>query len=167
MNDQPTTLKENDPIETRKWCTYCRKDNHTDVECWSTRPADCPNEQDALIDAATLYAANYDGDDRQDIRIDVTNAFYAGTKYNRAELVKAQAERDESRQDKEFWKTNFKRIEGQLTAANAILDELLACRDMMEKTFAANTPEQLAHINKWIEREPLAWAAAAKHRGGK
>lgn len=20
-----------------KWCTYCRKDNHNDTECWSTR----------------------------------------------------------------------------------------------------------------------------------
>lgn len=22
-----------------RWCTYCRKDNHNDSECWSTRPA--------------------------------------------------------------------------------------------------------------------------------
>jgi hypothetical protein len=21
----------------KKWCTYCRKDNHSDSECWCTR----------------------------------------------------------------------------------------------------------------------------------
>lgn len=39
---------------------------------------------DALIDAAERHAANYDGDDRQDIKTDVLNAFYAGSKYAEA-----------------------------------------------------------------------------------
>lgn len=27
-------------MSDNKWCTYCRKNDHNDNECWSTRPAD-------------------------------------------------------------------------------------------------------------------------------
>lgn len=36
---------------------------------------------DQIIDAAEKHAAAYDGDDRQDIKTDVMNAFYAGVKF--------------------------------------------------------------------------------------
>jgi len=38
-------------------------------------------DQDKLIDAANAQAAMYDGDDRQDIKTDVMNAFFAGAKF--------------------------------------------------------------------------------------
>jgi hypothetical protein len=28
---------------TAKWCTHCRKDDHNDSECWSTRMCTCNN----------------------------------------------------------------------------------------------------------------------------
>jgi hypothetical protein len=37
--------------------------------------------QDNLIDAANAQAELYDGDDRQDIKTDVMNAFFAGAKF--------------------------------------------------------------------------------------
>jgi hypothetical protein len=44
-------------------------------------------ETDALIDAAEAYAEVYDGDDRQDIKTDVLNAFFAGSKYEATNKV--------------------------------------------------------------------------------
>ena len=41
---------------------------------------------DKLIDAAESHAENYDGDDRQDIKTDVMNAFYAGAKWQSENL---------------------------------------------------------------------------------
>jgi len=38
-------------------------------------------DNDKLIDAANARAAMYDGDDRQDIKTDVMNAFFAGAKF--------------------------------------------------------------------------------------
>lgn len=49
-----------------KWCTYCRKDNHSDDECWCTRTVQRPtttlkcNLVDLKTDTellAKLYAA--------------------------------------------------------------------------------------------------------------
>ena len=40
--------------------------------------AESLKEFDALVQAAERHVSHYDGDDRQDIRIDVLNAFYAG-----------------------------------------------------------------------------------------
>lgn len=45
---------------------------------------------DNLIQAAEKYSENYDGDDRQDIKVDVMNAFFGGWKFAQAE-AKAQA----------------------------------------------------------------------------
>jgi hypothetical protein len=44
----------------------------------SASPAQQPVVEDQLIAAAEKYAANYDNDDRQHIKTDVLNAFYAG-----------------------------------------------------------------------------------------
>ena len=38
-------------------------------------------EQNKLIDAAESHAESYDDDDRQDIKTDVMNAFFAGAKW--------------------------------------------------------------------------------------
>lgn len=38
---------------------------------------------DALIDAAERYAASYDDDERELIKTDVLNAFYAGANWQR------------------------------------------------------------------------------------
>lgn len=43
-----------------------------------------------LIDAANKHAAWYDDDDRQDIRADVMNAFFAGAKFGGAAKSEAQ-----------------------------------------------------------------------------
>jgi hypothetical protein len=43
-------------------------------------------ELERLIDAAEKHAESYDGDDRQDIKTDVMNAFYAGAKWQSENL---------------------------------------------------------------------------------
>lgn len=49
--------------------------------------------QSALIDAAEKYAEKYDGDDRECIRNDVLNAFYAGAKFAAAQKPDAPRSR--------------------------------------------------------------------------
>ena len=39
------------------------------------------SDLDKLIDAADKYADNYNGDDRENIKTDVINAFFAGSRY--------------------------------------------------------------------------------------
>jgi hypothetical protein len=42
---------------------------------------------ECTIAEAESYAAHYDGDDRQDIKTDVLNAFYAGAKFGKNVLT--------------------------------------------------------------------------------
>lgn len=58
----------------------------SDTKTKTNTLAACPPLTDVLgrtIDAAETYAAQYDGDDRQDIKTDVLNAFYAGTEFGK------------------------------------------------------------------------------------
>ena len=52
-----------------------------------------PDPQDRLIDAAEAYAEKYDGDDRQDIKTDVLNAFYQGAAHAEAQALQEAHER--------------------------------------------------------------------------
>lgn len=52
------------------------------IEAWNTR-AGKPYDMNADIDAAEARAAMYDGDDRECIKADVMNAFFAGARFAR------------------------------------------------------------------------------------
>lgn len=47
-----------------------------------------------IIDAAEKLAALYDDDDRQDIKTDVMNSFYAGVRYAAVDIAQVRRERD-------------------------------------------------------------------------
>lgn len=50
-------------------------------------------DHDELIDAANERAALYEGDDRECIKTDVMNAFYAGAEWMRKQLEKENVQR--------------------------------------------------------------------------
>jgi hypothetical protein len=80
-----------------------------------------------LIKSAEELASNYDGDDRQDIKTDVMNAFYAGAKFLAERDALAIKEKDDA--VREFGLEMFKR--GQLASgavsivAEQIVDEAI------------------------------------------
>jgi len=59
-------------------CPKCGRGN---APACMTCPCVPTDVLERTIDAAERYAANYDGDERSDIKTDVLNAFYAGTKF--------------------------------------------------------------------------------------
>jgi hypothetical protein len=90
------TDEQNTEFETwwEKYGQYCRSGGgeyeksfsyatweHCTEQARSTIAAPAQHSDDATIDAAEALASLYDGDDRQDIKTDVMNAFYAGVKF--------------------------------------------------------------------------------------
>jgi hypothetical protein len=67
-----------DEVEVRLECKLCGNDLKTGHKF------DCPYRNDAIMNEAERVAALYDGDDRQDIKTDVMNAFYKGVAFARA-----------------------------------------------------------------------------------
>lgn len=56
MSEPPAPPSEPLMDKPAKWCTYCRKDNHNDAECWSTRPKDWkPDERFNALGILNLH----------------------------------------------------------------------------------------------------------------
>lgn len=82
-----------------------------------------------LLERAEKYAAAYDGDDRQDIKTDVLNAFYAGVKFERlacASICEEKAKKCADKADEQDFEDDCIELKALAWQFSVLADEIKA-----------------------------------------